>query len=250
MLASTYDIYQRIASGEIKDMTVPAINVRTGTLPIMRRVFRQAKQNKIGVVILELALGESAYTGQTPEEYKLSAYVAAMMEGYTGNIYLQADHYQIKPEPYLASPSQSRAKIQQAIVAALKGGQRSIDLDESFLVALPEENFREQVADAEEEAAPTVSVQQQREQERQLRKMAEKAYGKWKNELGQQTIDRIKEKVKKVLVEYAANGFYKKNIQAIDEKLTAAPGDKGLLQLKTMMENFVQQIGSATSLDA
>ena len=134
--ASTYDLYQKIARGELSGFTAPAFNIRLLTYDTMRALFRAAKKHKPRAFIIELAQSEMEYTNQTPEEYAQNCMRAAEAEGYEGPIFLQADHFKC-----LEVQPPDIKKLEGLIKRAIKAGFYNIDIDCS---ALPlEQNIKQ-----------------------------------------------------------------------------------------------------------
>lgn len=119
--ASTQKLYEKVAQGEIGGFTVPAFNIRTLTFDVARAVFRVAKKEKAGAFILELAMSEMDYTGQSPEEYALCCLAAAIEEKFKGPLFLQGDHF--KPAN----------NLEDLIAQAIKANFYNVDIDCSAL---------------------------------------------------------------------------------------------------------------------
>jgi fructose/tagatose bisphosphate aldolase len=134
LLASTQKLYQGIAQGNIiADFTIPAFNLRLLTMDLAQAVFRVAKKNKATAFIFELARSEMEYTAQPPQEYADNILKAAEAENWQGPVFLQADHFKIKKEEFLASPKQALTDLEVLIERAIKAGFYNIDIDCSAL---------------------------------------------------------------------------------------------------------------------
>ena len=77
-------IYFARGRGECGGFTVPAINVRMLAYDTARAIFRTAKKQNGGAILLEIARSEIAYTDQRPAEYVTVMMAAALREGFVG----------------------------------------------------------------------------------------------------------------------------------------------------------------------
>lgn len=148
-LASIYKLYEEMAKEKYKGFTAPAINIRILTFDTARAIFRQVKKNKVGAFIFELARSEIEYTSQPMSEYVPVILAAALEENYTGPLFFQGDHYQVKAKKYFDS-AQRESEIQaleDLIKTAIQEGVYNIDIDASTLVALERQVFADQQMD-------------------------------------------------------------------------------------------------------
>ena len=126
------------------NFTVPAINVRGMAYDTARAIFKTAKKNKVGLLIVEIARSEIGYTNQSPEEYAAVMLGAAIREGWRGSLPIQGDHFQAKA----AAPGQPEAGELEAIKKitreAIAAGFYNIDIDMSTLVDLSKASETEQ----------------------------------------------------------------------------------------------------------
>ncbi len=146
--ASIHDFYMARLRGEWNNMTVPAINVRTGpTFDTMEDIFTTAERAKVGLVIFELAASETRYTGQDSDEYTAMVYGAAIATGYKGLLFMQADHYQTSaadyfsgntPDEKAAAQAKAIQKVKDNILKAVLAGKLNIDVDPSTLMLAKE----------------------------------------------------------------------------------------------------------------
>jgi len=125
-LSSTYQLYQKIAAGEIKGFIVPAFNLRMLTFFTARALFRAVKKEEAGAFIIEIAPTESEYTRQSLREYKKTILKAAQEENFEGILFLQVDHLRLNGENDL---NKAKRKIKKSI----KEGFYNIDIDGSSL---------------------------------------------------------------------------------------------------------------------
>ena len=126
------------------NFTVPAINVRGMAYDTARAIFKTAKKNKVGLLIVEIARSEIGYTDQSPDEYAAVMLGAAIREGWRGSLPIQGDHFQAKE----AGPGQPEAGELEAIKKitkeAIEAGFYNIDIDMSTLVDLSKASETEQ----------------------------------------------------------------------------------------------------------
>jgi len=142
--SSIQSFYEARGRGEFSGFTVPAINLRTLTYPAARSIFRVANKYKAGAFIFEIAKSEIGYTGQRPCEYASTVLAAAVREGFSGPVFIQGDHFQIKASNYLKKPEEEVSKLKDLIDEAIRAGFYNIDIDSSTLVDLGKESLIEQ----------------------------------------------------------------------------------------------------------
>lgn len=134
-LASPQEVYVAIAEGKItRKMSFPAVNVRGNSLDTARALFRAAKDNNVGALIIEVARSEMGYTAQMPREFAAVIQAAAMLEKFEGPIFLQGDHIQLKAKAVRAggeTADKELATHKSLIEQAMRYGFGSIDLDMS-----------------------------------------------------------------------------------------------------------------------
>ncbi len=126
--ASTYKLYQKIAKGELRGLTVPAFNLKTLVFDSASALFRAAKKQKTAAFIIELAQSEMAYTNQTPEQYAQAITEAAKAENWSQPIFLQGDHFKCLGIGY-----PNIKKLENLIKQAIGVGFYNIDIDCSAL---------------------------------------------------------------------------------------------------------------------
>ena len=120
--ASIHEFYMARGRGEFSGFTVPAINLRSMTYDLARKIFRVAKRNNSGAFIFEIARSEIGYTNQSPIEYSSVVLAAAIKEGYSGPIFIQGDHFQVNAAKFRENPD----KVKKSI----KDRGMSLDIDE------------------------------------------------------------------------------------------------------------------------
>ena len=152
-LNSPNDIYRAIADRRItRKMSFPAVNIRGNTLDTARALFRAAIDRNVGALLVEIARSEMGYTAQPPREYAAVVQAAAILEGFTGPVFLQGDHVQLKSGPVNKGGDAAEKEIathRDLIRDLLEYGFGSIDLDMSPFEKRTEENlsFSEQQED-------------------------------------------------------------------------------------------------------
>ena len=142
--ASIHDFYMARGRGDVKPVTVPAINVRGASYDTARAIFRTGIKCEGGAFILEIARSEIAYTDQRPSEYVAVMLAAALREGYRGPVFIQGDHFQINAKKYKVDPAPEVAAVKQLALEAVSAGFYNVDLDTSTLVDLSHQTLDEQ----------------------------------------------------------------------------------------------------------
>ena len=140
--ASINNLYMARAERKIPlNFTVPAINIRGMAYDIAQAVFQSTNQLKAGAFIFEIARSEIDYTDQSPEEYVIVIMAAAIKSNFTGPLFIQGDHYQIKP----GQPKEKEIeKLKKLISQSIKAGFYNIDIDASTLVDYQQETIKDQ----------------------------------------------------------------------------------------------------------
>ena len=146
-LASIHDVYMARGKGQGKNFTVPAMNLRSLTYYLAKAIFRVAKRNNAGAFIFESAKSEMGYTGQPPIEYVGVILGAAVKEGYTGPVFIQGDHCQIKATEYFKDRAKEVAALKDMVHDCLAAGFYNIDVDSSTTVKLDRPTLTEQQRD-------------------------------------------------------------------------------------------------------
>jgi len=144
--SSIQNLYEARAKEGITHFTVPAMNLRTLTYDSARAVFRAAKKIKAGAFIFEIARSEISYTEQRPNEFSSVIFLAAIKEGFTGPIFFQGDHFQVKAHEFHQNRDREINKLKDLIAEAIDAGFYNIDIDSSTLVDLSEVSIPDQQA--------------------------------------------------------------------------------------------------------
>lgn len=139
--ASIHNIYMQYGKGELYGFTVPAFNLRNLTYEFGRLLFRKMKEKKMIAAIFEIARGEATYTAQPHDEFATSVLAAALAEGWSGPVYIQADHTQFPAEKYAADPKGQEEVLKKFIKTAIDAGFYNIDIDASTLVDLTQKDL-------------------------------------------------------------------------------------------------------------
>lgn len=145
--ASINDFYLAMGRGEINGFTVPAINLRTLTYLLAKKIFSVAKEINAGAFIFEIAKSEIGYTQQRPREYSSMVLLAAMKEDYKGPIFIQGDHFQVKAKNFRENREKELNGLKELISEAIEAGFYNIDIDSSTLVDLSLVSLEEQQKD-------------------------------------------------------------------------------------------------------
>ena len=141
---SINDLYLARGRGKFGGFTVPAINLRAMTYDLARAIFRAAKKINAGTFIFEIAKSEMGYTDQAPIEYTATCLAAAIREGFSGSVFIQGDHFQLKAKNYSENPEKEITGIKALIAEAVRSGFYNIDIDSSTLVDLSKKTIKEQ----------------------------------------------------------------------------------------------------------
>ncbi|UCD26604.1 MAG: class II fructose-bisphosphate aldolase [Candidatus Bathyarchaeota archaeon] len=142
--SSIHGFYMARGKGEFSGFTVPAINLRSMTYDLARKIFNVAKKNNSGAFIFEIAKSEMGYTNQPPIEYSSVVLAAAIKESYSGPIFIQGDHFQANAAKFRENPDKEIEDLQALIADAISTGFYNIDIDSSTLVDLSKPDLKQQ----------------------------------------------------------------------------------------------------------
>jgi fructose/tagatose bisphosphate aldolase len=143
--ASINNLYLARGRGEVPpSFTVPAMNLRALSFEAARAVFRAVKKLDVGAFIFEIARSEIGYTDQRPSEYATNILAAAIVEGYSGPVFIQGDHFQVSAKRYTADAETELKIVYDLIDEAINAGFFNIDIDTSTLVDLSQPTIPEQ----------------------------------------------------------------------------------------------------------
>jgi fructose/tagatose bisphosphate aldolase len=142
--SSIHEFYVGRGRGEFGGFTVPAINLRSMTYDLARKIFRVGKKNNSGAFIFEIAKSEVGYTNQRPIEYSSVVLAAAIKESYSGPVFIQGDHFQVDAAKFKEDPHKEIEGLQALIVDAISSGFYNIDIDSSTLVDLSKPDLKKQ----------------------------------------------------------------------------------------------------------
>ncbi|MBE9528147.1 MAG: class II fructose-bisphosphate aldolase [Proteobacteria bacterium] len=142
--ASIQGLYDAMGARECGGFTVPAINIRGLTYDVARAIFRSAKKHNSGAFLFEIAKSEIGYTEQRPAEYTACCLAAAIKEGWTGPVFIQADHFQVNASAFAKNPAEETAALKTLISEALDAQFYNIDIDASTTVDLSKATIKEQ----------------------------------------------------------------------------------------------------------
>ena len=142
--SSIHDFYMSRGKGEFSGFTVPAMNLRSMTYDLARAIFRVAKRHNTGSFIFEIAKSEMGYTAQPPLEYAGVVLGAAIKEGFSGPVFIQADHTQVNAKKYQENPEKELEGLKALIADAVSSGFYNIDIDSSTLVDLSKKDILKQ----------------------------------------------------------------------------------------------------------
>jgi fructose/tagatose bisphosphate aldolase len=142
--SSIHEFYMARGREEFKGFTVPAINLRSMTYDLSRAIFRVAQKNESGAFVFEIARSEIGYTNQQPIEYASMVLAAAIRENYSGPVFIQGDHFQVKANKFKENPDKEIESLKTLIRNAISSGFYNIDIDSSTLVDLSKPDLKEQ----------------------------------------------------------------------------------------------------------
>jgi fructose/tagatose bisphosphate aldolase len=142
--SSIHEFYMARGRGEFRGFTVPAINLRTMTYDLARRLFRAAERNSSGAFIFEIARSEIGYTDQPPIEYSSAVLAAAIKENYSGPVFIQGDHFQANAAKFKENPDREVEELKALITDAVGSGFYNVDIDSSTLVDLSKPDLKKQ----------------------------------------------------------------------------------------------------------
>ena len=134
--ASVQDLYLARAQETWSGKTVPAMNLRGWSYQTCRSVFRAAKEMDASLFIFEQAVGEAIYAAQPPAESTPAVLAAALREGYTGPVFLQADHDQVDAKSYAKDKAAEVRRLEEIMRKQIDAGFFNIDIDASTVVDL------------------------------------------------------------------------------------------------------------------
>jgi fructose/tagatose bisphosphate aldolase len=145
--SSIHELYMARGRGEVlPTFTVPAINLRALSFDAARAVFHAAHAINAGAFIFEIARSEMGYTDQSPSEYATSVLAAAIVEGHSGPVFIQGDHFQVSAKRYASQPETELQAVRDLTREAIRAGFFNIDIDTSTLVDLDQPTVPEQQA--------------------------------------------------------------------------------------------------------
>lgn len=143
--ASIQDLYLARGRGEVPmTFTTPAFNLRALSYHAARAMFRAAMKINAGAFIFEIARSEIGYTAQRPSEYASNILAAAIVEGFSGPVFIQGDHFQVSAKNYSASPEVEINSVKELTLEAIAAGFFNIDVDTSTLVDISKATVPEQ----------------------------------------------------------------------------------------------------------
>lgn len=142
--ASVQEIYLGRAAGKWTGRTTPAMNLRGWTYQTCRAVFRAARKLDAQLFIFEQAISEQVFAAQPPAEYGAGVLAAALREGHTGPVFLQADHDQVNAAAYARDKDAEIARLERIIEQQIAAGFYNIDIDASTVVDLSLASIQDQ----------------------------------------------------------------------------------------------------------
>lgn len=129
-------LYEARGKEKYNKITVPAVNIRGLTYDVCRALIRTGMKLKSVTFVFEIARSEIEYTFQRPLEYTAICLAAAVKEGFSGPLFIQGDHFQLKDKNYLQDARKEIENLKKLIKEAVDAGFYNIDIDSSTLVDL------------------------------------------------------------------------------------------------------------------
>lgn len=169
--ASIQPFYKAFAQGSIKNVTVPAISMKTLTYDLCRCVFRVAKTQNAAAFTFELSYGESQYTKQTPEEFVAVILGAAIKEKYTGPIFIQGGPCTFDPIAYKKDRSKELTRVKDWVERLIAAGFCNIAIDGSTLIETSNPSLHAQQKENVYVTAEVTKFIRDREQKRHAAKL-------------------------------------------------------------------------------
>jgi len=142
--SSIQTLYEARAKENLTYFTVPALNLRTLNYNLSRAVFRAAEEINAGAFIFEIAKSEIVYTEQRPQEYASFIILAAIKEGFRGQVFIQGDHFQVNAKNFFKDRDKEVQQLKNLISEAIAAGFYNIDIDSSTLVDLSQSTIDDQ----------------------------------------------------------------------------------------------------------
>lgn len=133
-LASIHDLYLAAGRGEYSNATAPAINVRGFAYDNAQAIYRAAKASDTHILIIEIARSEMGYGDMRPAEFTAVILAGAIRAGWTGPVFLQGDHFQLKQKGYEKDPIAEVDSARDLTREAIEAGFYNIDIDASTIV--------------------------------------------------------------------------------------------------------------------
>jgi fructose/tagatose bisphosphate aldolase len=140
--SSIHDLYISRGKGELpSNFTTPAVNLRALSYDGARAAFRSARKINSSLIIFEIARVELMWGGISLAEYASCVLGAAIVEGYSGPVFLQGDHFQVSAQNSLEN---EMSIVKTLIRQAIRAGFYNIDIDTSTLVDLLKASINDQ----------------------------------------------------------------------------------------------------------
>ena len=147
-ISSIHELYLARAKGQAPgNFTIPVMNLRGLTYDLARAIFRVAIKINAGAFIFGLSKTEIVYTAQSPVEYTGVILAAAIKENFSGPVFIQANHFQVKDRLFFIDPEKELTLIKQLIEDAVSAGFLNMEIDSSTLIDLSKLTAQEQQKD-------------------------------------------------------------------------------------------------------
>jgi fructose/tagatose bisphosphate aldolase len=151
--ASINDVYMAAGQNAYRNITTPAMNIRTLTFDMARTIFRVAQRTGTGSFIFEIARSEMSYSWQRPADYTAAVLGAAISAGWRGPVFIQGDHFQFARSKFQTDPMAETNAVRKLADEAIRAGFYNIDIDASTLVDIEQDDLVEQQRNNYEQTA-------------------------------------------------------------------------------------------------
>ena len=101
---------------------IPVLQIPHLSYDIARAVFQAIQKHHIGAVIFELEESQMELDRQSPGEFSVTIFAAAIREKYQGPIFIQGHHIQSNTESFQIAPDKEIQKLKTLIVEAIDAG--------------------------------------------------------------------------------------------------------------------------------
>ena len=120
--SSTQSTQQGFHQQTAVKMNIPVLQIPHLSYDIARAVFQTIQKNHIGTVIFELEETKMELGGQSPGEFSVTIFAAAIREKYQGPIFIQGRHINGNMESFQITPDKEIQKLKNLIIESIAAG--------------------------------------------------------------------------------------------------------------------------------